>query len=255
MLAAVWWMHADRRVDEPRPTPVADGLAPAAAPVRERLVAAPVPLATATSASTAASGTTSSLSAQVELWSRSTDTRDAMRAYDAVAKCLLARRREHEPPEKFEGVPLPAETAAQICADLRSDQIQNRTQWLERAASAGEKDAAGWVIQEGPSGDGLLQDLDAPTFDNGMTDDWLRRRDGYIDLALHHCDTGLVSYLTRFARGVPADDAAAQAYWLGRLVCRDGAPSTLVPLADDPLGQRLLQGLRHGPDGQRLPNS
>lgn len=254
-MAAAWWWHADRRVDESRAAPVVDVLAPATASVRERPAAARPPLAAATRASPAASAATSSLAAQVDRWSGSTDAGDVMRAYDAVAKCLLARRREHVSPERFEGVPLAAGTAAQICADLRSDQIQNRMQWLERAASAGEKDAAGWVIQEGPSGDGVLQDLDTPHFDNDVTDDWLRRRDGYIDLALRHCDTGLVPYLTRFARGVPADDAAAQAYWLGRLVCPGGAQPTLVPLADDPLGQRLLQGLRHGPDGQRLPNS
>ena len=111
-------------------------------------------------------------------------------------------------------------------------------------------------IEEGPSGDGLLQDLDAPTFDNGMTDDWLRRRDAYIDLALRHCDAGLAAYLASFARGVPADDAGAHAYWFGaRLVCSATAVQPSMPLAEDPVGQRLLQGLRHGPDGQRLPNS
>ena len=223
--------------------------------MREPPVAMRAPVAVTPPVSAATSGPTPDLAAQVDQWSRSAAPRDAMRAYAAVAQCLLARRREHAPPERLEGVPLPTETTAEICANLRSDQIQQRMQWLERASKSGEKAAAGWFIEEGPSGNGLLQDLDTPTLDNDMTDEWLRRRDGYIDLALRHCDTALVAYLTRFARGVPADQAAAQAYWLGRLVCPGGPQPSLVPLADDPVGQGLLQGLRHGPDGQRLPSS
>ncbi len=253
---ALWWACSGRPASVASPETSAVIVAAHAAPAApaHTPLARPTPAAAAVSSKPAASSP-SSLASQVDQWSRSTDTRDAERAYDAVAKCLLARRREHQPSERFEGVPVSPETAAQICADLRSDQIQNRMQWLERAAKAAEKGAAGWFIQEGPSGNGVLQDLDTPTFDNDMTDDWLHRRDDYIDLALRHCDTGLEAYLTLFARGVPADPAAAQTYWLGRLVCHDTPQPTLAPLADDTLGQRLLQGLRHGPDGQRLPNS
>ena len=250
-----WFLHrgTPQAVAEPSRAPAA---VPSAALVATTpVVAAPVP-APFIAASASMPAHPSSLAANVDQWSRSRDPADAMRAYDAVAKCLLARKREHRPPEEFKDIPVPPETAAQICGDLRSDQIQARTQWVTRAAAAGVKDAAVWFIQEGPSGNGLLREFDTPDFDDDLTDDWLKQRDAYIDLALRNCDLGLEAYLTRFARGVPADIDGARQYWINRLVCPGPNPApTLVPLSEDPLAQRMLQGLRHGPDGNRLPGS
>ena len=171
---------------------------------------------------------------------RSDDPHDAMQAYFAIFQCLLARRRAHAvdlPPEA------PGQDAATACGDLRSDQIQQRLVALEKAARAGERDAAQNFIQEGPSGNGLLSDL-GTTDPTPPTADWLARRDDYIDRALAHCDIGLANYLgfTQRNRDIQSQRVALQ-YWLGRTSCPDHPATNTTPLADDARAQAYLDGL------------
>jgi hypothetical protein len=246
-LGVAWWLRQPTYPGSNGPSPETWAAPPPAMTKSTALAGAP---GVTEPARTDAVKPAASLAGQVDQWIRNANSADAMRAYGAVSNCLLARRREHLPPDRFVDVPLPGKTAQELCGDLRSDQVQGRTRWLERAAQAGEPGAAEWFIQEGPAGDGLLLDLDTPTNDEALTADWLRRRDAYIDLALRHCDNGVAVYLASFASGVPADDAVARDYWSGtRLVCPGTPERTLPPLADDPVGQRLLEGLRHRRDG------
>jgi hypothetical protein len=180
-----------------------------------------------------------SLAKRVDAWSRSGDPRQAMQAYDAVFRCLLARRRAHAvdlPPDE------PGQDAASLCADLRSDQVQQRLAYLETAARAGEKDAALDFIQEGPSGNGVLEDLDTgnPT---PPTADWLARRTDYIERALRNCDLGLAVYLGTNIRQRETRGSPTLQYWLGRLRCPDQPATNTTPLADDPQGQANLDAL------------
>lgn len=183
-------------------------------------------------------GGAKTLAEQVDAWSRSGDAHQAKLAYDAVFRCLLARRRAHaadQPPDE------PGEDARSVCGDLRSDQVQQRLAFLEAAARAGEKGAALNFIQEGPSGNGVLQDL-------GMNDptpptaDWLSRRNTYIELALQRCDLELATYLGWFIRQRETHQKVTT-YWLGRMSCPGQPPSNTTPLSDDPEGQADLDAL------------
>jgi hypothetical protein len=190
-------------------------------------------------ASAASAALASTPAERVDAWSRSGDPHQAMQAYQAVFDCLLARRRAHAPeiaPDK------PRNAAASVCGDLRSDQIQQRLAWLEIAARAGETDAASDFIQEGPGGNGVLQDLSMrdPT---PPTADWLARRTDYVERALQHCDTGLAAYLGFAIRQREAREKAVTQYWQGRLACAGQPATNTTPLADDAEGQADLDAL------------
>jgi hypothetical protein len=162
-----------------------------------------------------------------------------MQAYEAVFECLLARRRAHAPeiaPDK------PRNAAASVCVDLRSDQVQQRLAWLEVAARAGDTDAALDFIQEGPGGNGVLQDLSAkdPT---PPTADWLARRTDDVERALQHCDARLAAYLGFAIRQRERREKAVAPYWQGRLACPGHPAANTTPLADDPEGQADLDAL------------
>lgn len=165
-----------------------------------------------------------------------------MLAYDAVRRCLLNRRLERAPAERYEWVNREG-TSAAICGDIRSDQIVSRGRWLIKAAEAGVHGAAFDFAQEGPGGNNLLYDLDVAGDPSIASQEWLNQRDSYIDLGLRHCDGLLAVELSLFAQGVPADPAAAKSYWMGRLVCPESSGANPPPLVDDPEGQRLLNGL------------
>lgn len=200
----------------------------------------PPPAVTPTSRATSSSvGVTKTLSEQVDEWWRSGDPHQAKLAYDAVFQCLLARRRARaadQPPDE------PGQDARSVCGDLRSDQVQQRLAFLEAAARAGEKGAALNFIQEGPSGNGLLQDL-ATTDPTPPTADWLSRRNTYIELALQRCDLELATYLGWFIRQRETRQKATTLYWLSRMNCPGRPPSNTTPLADDPEGQADLDAL------------
>jgi hypothetical protein len=179
-----------------------------------------------------------SLAARVDGWMRSADPHDAMQAYTAIFQCLLARRRTHDaelPPDE------PGQDAVTLCGDLRSDQIQQRLNMLEKAARAGERYAAENFIQEGPSGNGLLSDI-GTTDPTPPTADWLARRDDYIARALAHCDPLLPSYLGFTQRNRDIRQDAVQ-YWIGRMSCSDHPATNTTPLADDAQAQAYLDGL------------
>ena len=179
------------------------------------------------------------LAAQVDAWVRSGDPHQAQQAYDAIAHCLLARRRAHAPNLPPDD---PGEDAASSCGDLRSDQVQQRVAYLETAARAGERGAALDFIEEGPGGSGLLEDLGTknPTV---PTAEWRQRRSDYVELALGHCDQWLASYLGMFIRQRETRQAAVTQYWAGRLECADHHATNTVPLASDPQGQANLDAL------------
>ena len=187
----------------------------------------------------AAAAIPASLASRVDALMRSDDPRDAMQAYEAVEKCLLARRRAHAanlPPNP------PVESEAALCGDLRSDQIQRRRVALEKAALAGEPGAAVDFLAEGPSGNGLLSDLDT-TDPTPPTPEWVSRRDDYIERALARCDTYLPSYLGLVAQGDKALRRPALEYWLGRVSCPGRPAANTTPLAEDAQAQAYLNGL------------
>ena len=189
----------------------------------------------------AASGASApaSLAARIDAWARSDDPHDAMQAYQAIFKCLLARRRAHAADLSPDA---PGEDAAALCGDLRSDQVQQPLALLEKAARAGERDAAIDFIQEGPGGNGALQDL-ATIDPTPPTPDWLARRDDYVERALTHCDIGLAMYLGHFIRQRETRSASATQYWLERVSCPGHSAVNSTPLAEDPQGVANLEAL------------
>ncbi len=236
-VAMLWALRA--------PTATASTQAPAAAPaappastvdvVRTAVIAPPTRLATP-AASTASTST--SLAAQVDAWARTGKPGDAMEAYTVVFRCLLARRRAHDPTLSPDD---PAIAAPAVCGDLRSDQVQGRLALLEKAARAGVKDAASDFIQEGPSGNGALADLDAKDT-TPPTAEWLARRDDYIARGLANCDTGLASYLGLTQRDHEVRQKALL-YWVDRMTCNGHPAGNDTPMADDPQAQAYLDGL------------
>ena len=229
------------------------GDAPPSSPAEALAASASRPIASPASATTAAMASASptseplaassaappSLAARIDAWSRSGDPHQAMQAYQAVFRCLLARRRAHAadlPPDP------PGEAAIAVCGDLRSDQVQQRLAWLETAARAGERGAAEDFIQEGPSGNGALEDL-ATEDPTPPTADWRARRSAYVDRALANCDTGLAMYLGTLIRQRETRSKAVTQYWLERLSCPGHPAPDHPPLADDPQGQANLDAL------------
>ena len=180
-----------------------------------------------------------SLAARVDTWAHSGDPHDAMQAYQSIFKCLLARRRAHAAnlePDK------PGDDAAALCDDLRSDQVQQRVVLLEKAARAGEPEAAFDFVQEGSNGSGVLEDLGVidPT---PPTPEWLARRNDYIERALARCDRELATLLGLTQPDV-GDQVQAVAYWTRRTAC-DGQPAAnTTPLAEDPQGLAYLDRSR-----------
>jgi len=195
------------------------------------------------------------LASQVDAWAQSSDPADAMRAYDAVLECLIARRDERRPTEEVarerhtleQALPLEQRehlrrhwrTAAAQCGNLRSDQVQRRMQWLTRAAQAGLPRAAIQFINEGPDGDGALQDEGVPR--PPLTDAWRAARDAYVEAALRRCDTGLVGYLGMLAAGDAQDVTQALNFWQARARCPGGPDPG--PLGGDPAAVRRLHDL------------
>ncbi|MBW8757298.1 MAG: hypothetical protein JF586_06785 [Burkholderiales bacterium] len=236
---ALWMLRQQAPVPEVVNAPATASAASLPSPI-ERPASVPAgPGTTHTAADAGLAGPSpTSLAARMDAWMRSDDPRDAMQAYQAAFRCLLARRRAHAPdlpPDE------PGEDAASTCADLRSDQIQRRLAMLEKAARAGERDAASDFIQEGPSGNGALADLDTadPT---PPTADWIARRNDYIERALARCDVGLATYLGFTQRNRQVRTQAAQ-YWMARTACPDHPAANPTPLADDPQGLAYLDGL------------
>ena len=260
-----WW------VTSPASAPAAT--APAVREVRALASSAPArPVAEASSrppavgalvAPSAPTVAATDLAAQVDRWAGSGDPADAMRAYRAVFDCLQARRDERRPSEDVarerrnmeQAVPLEQRervrrswrTSAATCANLRSDQVQRRMQWLARAAEAGISMAAMDFIYEGPAGDGVLQDLDVPR--PALTDAWRAQRDAYIDAALRRCDSGLVGYLGMTVQGDGKDLGAALNFWQSHARCPGDPPR--APLRDDPVAVRWLRDL--GSAGLQAP--
>ena len=201
------------------------------------------------------------IATQVDRWAASPDPADAMRAYRAVLDCLLARRDDRRPSEEVaierrnmeDAVPLEQRgrirrqwrTSSAHCANLRSDQIQSRTQWLARAARAGVPLAAVEFIFEGPDGDGFLLDPGVPR--PPLTDAWRAQRDAYVQAALDRCDMALVGTLGMAAAPDTQDLAKALNFWQSHMRCQGGPEPT--PLRDDPLAMRYLHDL--GSNGLR----
>ena len=232
----VWVLHAPATESAPASADLTSASPELSTPA-EPATRAPVVVARAEASAAAASipSVRASLAARVDTWARSRDPHDAMQAYQSIFKCLLARRRAHAAnlaPDNS------GEDATTLCSDLRSDQIQRRLSLLERAARAGEPEAAIDFIEEGPSGSGVLEDLG--TIDQTpATQDWLARRNDYIERGLAHCDKQLALLLGVDQRD-EGDRVQAVAYWYRRTAC-DGQPAAnSTPLADDPQGLAYL---------------
>ena len=249
-MLATWWFA--------RPAP-ARPLEPAPDTGRAIAVAAPLPTvpsprsdAASVSRPAATAPLPADLAGRVDAWAQSPDPADAMRAYVAVSECLAARRDEHRPTEEVaderhrieQALPLEQrerarrdwQDSAAHCANLRSDQVQRRMQWLARAAQAGVPRAAIDFINEGPDGDGALMDAGAPR--PALTDAWRAQRDAYVDAALQRCDTMLVGYLGMIAPNDGRDITQALGVWQSHVRC-DGSPPP-TPLRDDPVAMRWL---------------
>lgn len=238
-VALGWWVA--RTPATPMSIAPAVTIATASPSATPRIAAAIAPVSSPTQAvqvAAKAASAPASLAARVDAWMRSDDPHDAMQAYRAVFQCLLARRRAHA--ADLEPDP-PGKDAAAACGDLRSDQIQQRVVALEKAARAGEQDAAANFIQEGPSGNGVLSDL-GTTDPTPPTPEWLARRDDYIARALAHCDTGLVAYLGTTLRNQALRQEAMQ-HWLDRMSCPGHPAPDNTPLAEDAQAQAFLDGL------------
>lgn len=235
MAAVVAWML---REPQAAPNAVAAPATPPAPPAAAVAVIARAPAVSQPPIAATPASAPAGLAAQVDAWARSGRPADAMEAYTTVFRCLLARRRAHDPTQPPDD---PAIAAPAVCGDLRSDQIQGRLALLEKAALAGEKSAAEDFIQEGPSGNGALVDLG--TRDRTPpTADWLARRDDYIARALANCDAALASYLGLTQRNHDTWQKA-QLYWVGRLACNGRSAANTTPMADDPQAQAYLDGL------------
>lgn len=239
LLAAVmlWTLRAPpAAASTPAPT-----VAPAAPPAAVASIArAPViaSMPTLAAPSAPAASTPASFAAQVDAWTRTGKPSDAMQAYEILFRCLLARRRAHDPTQPQDD---PAIAAPAVCGDLRSDQVQGRLALLEKAARAGVKGAADDFIQEGPSGNGAMVDLGTRDT-TPPTAEWLARRDDYIARALANCDTGLASYLGMTQRNHD-DRQKALMYWVDRMTCNGRPGGNTTPMADDPQAQAYLDGL------------
>ena len=207
------------------------------------------------SAPAARASQSTDLASRVDAWAQSSDPADAMRAYDAVLECLIARRDERRPTEEVarerhtleQALPLEQRehlrrhwrTSATQCGNLRSDQVQRRMQWLARAAQAGVPLAAIQFINEGPDGNGAMQDEGVPR--PPLTDAWRAARDAYVEAALRRCDTGLVGYLGTQAAGDAQDFSQALDFWQAHVRCQGGPDPG--PLGDDPVAVRRLHDL------------
>jgi hypothetical protein len=259
--SAVAWLELSGPADAPiarGPVANADGAQHEPLPARAASDASPPAKKTAppaTGAAPVSPAPTESLASRVDRWSRSPDPADAMRAYETVFNCLQARRDDRRPSEEValehknmeEALPEDQragfrrnlKTSAQLCGDLRSDQVQARLQWLGRAAQAGMPMAALDFIFEGPDGNGVLQDLTVPGA--APTQAWIDQRDAYVDAGLRHCDLTLMGYLGAKARGDSADIGQAISFWRAHMRCWDEpAPPSLM---DDPVARRYLRDL------------
>jgi hypothetical protein len=198
------------------------------------------------------------LAARVDAWASSSDPHDALQACEAVQRCLQARRDDRTPDDVLNVVDAEIESAvgvermdrlraqrhhaAQWCDDLRSDQIQGRLAWLERAAAAGEPGAASSFIVEGPDGQGMLEDGGSK---GAATPEWFARRDAYIEAALRHCDQFLPSELGLSARPPTVSMADAMSFWMARQECdKNAAPRPA--LSDDPVAVDYLGYMGRG---------
>jgi hypothetical protein len=230
-----------RQPSAPVVNPTAAEVAPIAGMRKSSALVTPaIPVVPRSPAAASSPSRSISLAQQVDQWARSGDSHQAKQAYEAIAQCLMAPRRARspEPLAEYETAP----DAASAGGDLRSDQVQHRIALLESAAKAGETGAALGFIQEGPSGNGLLQDL-GTTDPTPPTADWLSRRDAYIELGLRHCDLWLATYLGWFVRQRETRSQAATQYWRGRVACPGQPAANTTPLADDPDGQANLDAL------------
>ncbi len=265
MACLAWWIV--------RPTPVVAGVATsrseASPPLPPSPIAASMPIAPdavvphASDSYDAAKPQFPSqgLAARVDRWARSSDPRDALRAYEAVRQCLQARAEDRTPDEELEKydatlmavvgeeqmrrIRASRHHAEQWCGDLRSDQIESRQEWLARAAAAGLQGATGYFIEEGPDGLGLLRG--GPSV-NG-SDAWYVQRDAYIALALQHCDRRLPDILAATARAPEIPLLNALSYWSDKLQC-DSATVSQPSVLDDP---QAVAWLRHMGRGEPVP--
>lgn len=245
MLVHAWLRDAEAAASPPAlapatgraGVPLADDLAnaiaePASAPASAAVAHAP--------------GRPETLAGQVDRLGRSADPVDAFAAYQLVTRCLWAR--DHEGWMAHHILPgdralLP--TTQQACADIASDQIQSRLQWLTRAALAGVHHAAAEMIKEGPDGLGVSgsSDIDAP--ENAL---WKQRADAAIEAGIRTCDPeSLDNRVSSYENGlgVAQDRGKALMYWVAYMDCRqrlDGAPAPILGNADS-VTQRMGSAL------------
>lgn len=236
-------------------------------PATPAVVSAPADATAPVVAASAASGPAvpgfpaPGLAARVDGWARSSDPRDALRAYEAVHGCLQARADDRTPAEELErddatlhavaGEELTRRIlarrhhAGQWCGDLRSDQVESRHAWLARAAAASLQDATGYFIEEGPDGLGLLRD--GPSARGPEA--WYAQRDEYIARALQHCDRILPNILAATARAPEIPLLQALWFWEGKLQCQP-ATTPLPTVLDDP---QAVAWLGHMGRGEPVP--
>lgn len=238
LTAAMLWTLRAPPAAASTPAPTVAPAAPPASVVGVARVPDIASMPTLAAPSASAASTPTSFAAQVDAWTRTGKPSDAMQAYEVIFRCLLARRRAHDPTQPQDD---PAIAAPAVCGDLRSDQVQGRLALLEKAARAGVKGAADDFLQEGPSGNGAMIDLG--THDTTPpTAEWLARRDDYIERALANCDQGLAMFLGHFQRDHDVRQKALL-YWVDRLACNGRPAANTTPMADDPQAQAYLDGL------------